>query len=226
MKILYLVHQFYPEYYTGTEKFVFNIATMMQKIGNAVKIITYSFYDDSFYDRKIGNIMLKEFTYKGIPIIAFRHKNIPEDIHIALTNDDVSEIASDIIANENPDIIHAGHVEYLQEAADLGDVLIIGLNSDNSVKRLKGKRRPINSQIDRAKVLSGLVAVDYIVIFEEDTPYKLIDHIKPDVLVKGGDWKPEEIVGSDIVLANEGSVRSLSYKEGNSTSSIINKMKE
>ena len=124
------------------------------------------------------------------------------------------------------DIIHAGHVEYLQEAADLGDVLIIGLNSDNSVKRLKGKRRPINSQIDRAKVLSGLVAVDYIVIFEEDTPYKLIDHIKPDVLVKGGDWKPEEIVGSDIVLANEGSVRSLSYKEGNSTSSIINKMKE
>ena len=124
------------------------------------------------------------------------------------------------------DIIHAGHVEYLQEAAELGDVLIIGLNSDNSVKRLKGKSRPINSQIDRAKVLSGLIAVDYIIIFEEDTPYMLIDHIKPDMLVKGGDWKPEDIVGSDIVLANEGSVRSLSYKEGNSTSSIINEMKE
>ncbi|MBC8416695.1 MAG: D-glycero-beta-D-manno-heptose 1-phosphate adenylyltransferase [Candidatus Cloacimonetes bacterium] len=124
------------------------------------------------------------------------------------------------------DIIHAGHVEYLQEAAELGDVLIIGLNSDKSVKRLKGSNRPINSQIDRAKVLSGLATVSYIVIFEDDTPYMLIDHIKPDVLVKGGDWKPKEIVGSDIVLANGGSVRSLSYKEGNSTSSIINKMKE
>ena len=99
------------------------------------------------------------------------------------------------------DIIHAGHVEYLQEAAGLGDVLIIGLNSDNSVKQLKGKNRPINSQIDRAKVLSGLETVSYIVIFEDDTPYMLIDHIKPDVLVKGGDWKPEKIVGSDIVLA-------------------------
>ena len=124
------------------------------------------------------------------------------------------------------DIIHAGHVEYLQEAAGLGDVLIIGLNSDNSVKQLKGKNRPINSQIDRAKVLSGLETVSYIVIFEDDTPYMLIDHIKPDVLVKGGDWKPEKIVGSDIVLADGGSVRSLSYKEGTSTSSIINKMKE
>ena len=124
------------------------------------------------------------------------------------------------------DIIHAGHVEYLQEAAELGDVLIIGLNSDKSVKRLKGPNRPINFQIDRAKVLSGLATVSYIVIFEGDTPYMLIDHIKPDVLVKGGDWKPKEIVGSDIVLANGGSVRSLSYKEGHSTSSIINKMKE
>ena len=124
------------------------------------------------------------------------------------------------------DIIHAGHVEYLQEAAELGDVLIIGLNSDESVKRLKGRNRPINSQIDRAKVLSGLATVSYIVIFEEDTPYMLIDHIKPDVLVKGGDWQPDEIVGADIVQANGGSVRSLSYKEGNSTSSIIEKMKE
>ena len=124
------------------------------------------------------------------------------------------------------DIIHAGHVEYLQEAAELGDILIIGLNSDKSVKRLKGPNRPINSQIDRAKVLSGFATVSYIVIFEDDTPYMLIDHIKPDVLVKGGDWKPKEIVGSDIVLANGGSIRSLSYKEGNSTSSIINKMKE
>lgn len=131
-----------------------------------------------------------------------------------------------IFTNGCFDIIHAGHVEYLQEAAELGDVLIIGLNSDNSIKQLKGKNRPINSQIDRAKVLSGLETVSYIVVFNDDTPYMLIDHIKPDVLVKGGDWQPEEIVGADIVMANGGSVRSLSYKEGYSTSSIINKMKE
>jgi D-beta-D-heptose 7-phosphate kinase/D-beta-D-heptose 1-phosphate adenosyltransferase len=146
---------------------------------------------------------------------------------IAIIVKDLKKIGKKIVfTNGCFDIIHAGHVEYLQEAAKLGDILIIGLNSDSSVKRLKGKNRPINSQIDRAKVLSGLETVSYIVIFEDDTPYKLIDHIKPDVLVKGGDWQPEMIVGADIVLANGGSVRSLSYKEGYSTSSIINKMKE
>jgi D-beta-D-heptose 7-phosphate kinase/D-beta-D-heptose 1-phosphate adenosyltransferase len=146
---------------------------------------------------------------------------------IAIIVKDLKEAGKKIVfTNGCFDIIHAGHVEYLQEAVELGDVLIIGLNSDKSVKRLKGKNRPINSQINRAKVLSGLATVNYIVIFEEDTPYMLIDHVKPDVLVKGGDWKPDEIVGADIVLANGGSVRSLSYKEGHSTSSIINKMKE
>jgi D-beta-D-heptose 7-phosphate kinase/D-beta-D-heptose 1-phosphate adenosyltransferase len=146
---------------------------------------------------------------------------------IAIIVKDLKKIGKKIVfTNGCFDIIHAGHVEYLQEAAKLGDILIIGLNSDSSVKRLKGKNRPINSQIDRAKVLSGLETVSYIVIFKDDTPYKLIDHIKPDVLVKGGDWKPDEIVGADIVLANDGSVQSLSYKEGHSTSSIINKMKE
>jgi len=146
---------------------------------------------------------------------------------IALIVKDLKDADKKIVfTNGCFDIIHVGHVEYLQEAAELGDNLIIGLNSDNSVERLKGKSRPINSQVDRAKVLSGLGNVSYIVIFEEDTPYMLIEHIKPDVLVKGGDWKPEEIVGSDIVLANGGSVQSLSYKEGHSTSSIINKMKE
>jgi len=146
---------------------------------------------------------------------------------IAIIVKDMNAVGKKIVfTNGCFDIIHAGHVEYLQEAAELGDVLIIGLNSDKSVKRLKGKSRPINSQINRAKVLSGLASVSYIVIFEEDTPYMLIDHIKPDVLVKGGDWQPDEIVGADIVQANGGSVRSLFYKEGNSTSSIIEKMKE
>ncbi len=124
------------------------------------------------------------------------------------------------------DIIHAGHILYLEEARSLGDVLVIGLNSDKSVKRLKGKDRPINSVEDRALVLSALSMVDYIVVFEEDTPYKLIKNIKPDILVKGGDWSVEDIIGADIVLATGGVVKSLSYKEGRSSSEIISKMRK
>lgn len=124
------------------------------------------------------------------------------------------------------DVLHAGHVKYLQEARNLGDVLVIGLNSDDSVKRLKGESRPVNSQTDRAMVLSALESVSYITIFTEDTPYELIKELKPDVLVKGGDWKPEDIVGSDIVLQNNGEVRSLSFVEGKSSTEIINKLKE
>ena len=124
------------------------------------------------------------------------------------------------------DIIHAGHIKYLYEASELGDILIIGLNSDASAKRLKGKNRPINSELDRATVLSSLTVIDYIIIFQEDTPYKLIKHIKPDILVKGGDWKPEEIVGSDIVMKNGGIVKSLIFKEGFSTTDLIEKIKK
>ncbi|MCK4653023.1 MAG: D-glycero-beta-D-manno-heptose 1-phosphate adenylyltransferase [Candidatus Cloacimonetes bacterium] len=124
------------------------------------------------------------------------------------------------------DIIHAGHIKYLYEASKLGDILIIGLNSDESVKKLKGKNRPINSELDRATVLKSLFMVNYVVIFQEDTPYKLIEHIKPDVLVKGGDWKPEEIVGSDIVTRNGGIVKSLTFKEGFSTTDLIEKIKK
>lgn len=124
------------------------------------------------------------------------------------------------------DIIHAGHILYLEEARSLGDVLVIGLNSDKSVKRLKGKDRPINSVEDRALVLSALSMVDYVVVFEEDTPYKLIKNIKPDILVKGGDWSVEDIIGADIVLATGGVVKSLSYKEGRSSSEIISKMRK
>ena len=124
------------------------------------------------------------------------------------------------------DIIHAGHVQYLSEARDLGDVLIIGLNSDESVQRLKGKTRPVISQTDRATVLSALESVSYIIIFDEDTPYNLIQKIKPDILVKGGDWQPKDIVGSDIVLANNGIVKSLSFKDGISTTEIIDRIKK
>jgi rfaE bifunctional protein nucleotidyltransferase chain/domain len=124
------------------------------------------------------------------------------------------------------DILHRGHVAYLNEAKSCGDVLIVGLNSDASVKRLKGETRPINNEMDRKFVLENLRAVDHVEIFTEDTPYNLINSVKPNVLVKGGDWKPEQIVGSDIVLASSGEVKSLQFVEGKSTTNIINKINE
>jgi rfaE bifunctional protein nucleotidyltransferase chain/domain len=122
------------------------------------------------------------------------------------------------------DIIHPGHISYLYESKKLGDILIIGLNSDDSVKRLKGDSRPINNQNDRAIVLSALKPVDYVVLFDEDTPYNLINAIKPDVLTKGGDYIAENIVGYDIVTHNGGEVIILNFVDGKSTTSIINKM--
>ena len=120
------------------------------------------------------------------------------------------------------DILHAGHVKYLARARELGDLLVVGLNSDASVKRLKGEARPINSQDDRACVLSGLGFVDYVVIFDEDTPLNLITKIKPDVLVKGADYKDKEVVGSDIVKE----VRLIDFVEGKSTTGIIKRIKD
>ena len=123
------------------------------------------------------------------------------------------------------DILHRGHVTYLNEAKSLGDILVLGLNSDASVKRLKGETRPVNIEEDRKFVLENLKAIDYVFIFTEDTPYELIKIIMPDVLVKGGDWKPEQIVGSDLVLANGGEVKSLNFVNGFSTTSIIERAK-
>jgi rfaE bifunctional protein nucleotidyltransferase chain/domain len=122
------------------------------------------------------------------------------------------------------DIIHAGHCFYLSEAKKLGDVLIIGMNSDYSVKSIKGENRPINNEEDRAIVLDSLKFVDFVTIFNEDTPYELIKEIKPDVLVKGGDYTPETIVGADIVQVNGGKVVVIPYLEGKSTTNIISKM--
>ncbi len=122
------------------------------------------------------------------------------------------------------DILHRGHVSYLNEAKSLGDILVLGLNSDASVKRLKGESRPINNEQDRKFVLENLKAIDYVFIFEEDTPYNLIGDIQPDTLVKGGDWKPEEIVGSDIVLKKGGEVKSLHFIDGLSTTNTIEKI--
>lgn len=144
----------------------------------------------------------------------------------AIIKDLKSQNKKIVFTNGCFDILHSGHVQYLAEAKELGDILILGLNSDSSVKRLKGKDRPINNEKERAVVLSALYTISYIVIFEDDTPYKLIKHIKPDILVKGGDWKPEDIVGSDIVNSYNGEVKSLSFIEGKSTTDIINKLKE
>lgn len=123
------------------------------------------------------------------------------------------------------DIIHEGHVRYLTEAKSLGDKLVVGINSDDSVKRLKGPNRPINKALSRAVVMAGLMSVDAVVIFEEDTPSALISTLLPDVLVKGGDWKTEEIVGSDIVMKHGGKVFSLAFHEGYSTTLIEQKIK-
>ena len=120
------------------------------------------------------------------------------------------------------DILHRGHVEYLSKASDMGDVLVVGLNTDASVKRLKGEGRPINDQKARALVLASLSFVDAVVLFDEDTPYELIKAIRPDVLVKGADYKPLEIVGYDIVTSYGGKVETVPLVEGYSTTSILN----
>ena len=122
------------------------------------------------------------------------------------------------------DILHRGHVTYLAEARKLGDLLVIGVNSDASVKRLKGPERPINNEKDRAYVLSQLKSVDFTEIFTEDTPLNLILKVKPQILVKGGDWKIDQIVGAKEVIANGGDVFSLNFVDGYSTTSIINKI--
>lgn len=123
------------------------------------------------------------------------------------------------------DLIHAGHVTYLEEAKELGDILVLGLNSDYSVKKIKGEKRPILLEKDRIKVLSALESINYIIIFDSSTPYNLIKEIKPDILVKGGDWKIEDIVGYDLVIKNNGIVRSLSLVKGVSTTDIIEKIR-
>lgn len=119
------------------------------------------------------------------------------------------------------DLIHAGHVDYLNKAKATGDVLIVGLNSDLSVKKIKGEKRPLVNQNERAFILSNLKAVDYVVIFEEETPYELINMLVPDVLVKGADWSLDKIVGSDIVLENGGKVKNIEFVSNQSTSNII-----
>ncbi len=130
------------------------------------------------------------------------------------------ENAKIVFTNGCFDLLHLGHADYLAKAKDLGDRLIIGVNTDSSVKRLKGANRPLQDEYSRLFLLASFEAVDAVVLFEEDTPYQLISRIQPDVLVKGADYKPESIVGYDIVSARGGRVETIEFVEGYSTSSI------
>lgn len=123
------------------------------------------------------------------------------------------------------DIVHRGHIEYLAKASEMGEKMVLGLNTDNSVKRLKGENRPVNDEYSRALLLASFEFIDAVILFEEDTPYDLIKHVKPDYLVKGSDYNPEEIVGYDIVKAKGGEVKTLDFVEGFSSTSIIEKIK-
>ncbi len=124
------------------------------------------------------------------------------------------------------DILHPGHIRYLYEAKRLGDILIVAVNSDDSIRRIKGEQRPIMDERARSEMLSVLPFVDFITIFDEDTPYNLIKEIRPHILVKGGDWEEDRIVGADIVRALGGRVVRIPYIEGYSTTSIIERIKE
>ncbi|MFO0150737.1 MAG: adenylyltransferase/cytidyltransferase family protein, partial [Microcystis sp.] len=121
------------------------------------------------------------------------------------------------------DILHIGHVVYLEKARAMGDVLIVGLNTDQSVKRLKGAERPLVSEADRARVLAALSSVSAVVLFDQDTPIKLIEAIKPDILVKGADYQEEEVVGADFVRSYQGQVALIPLVKDRSTTQIINK---
>lgn len=129
-----------------------------------------------------------------------------------------------IFTNGCFDLLHIGHIRYLQEARRMGDLLVVGINSDASVRRLKGPSRPVQPEQDRAEILAGLACVDYVVSFDEDTPILLIERLKPDVLVKGGDWPLDEIVGRDVVERSGGRVATVSFVKGISTSELIQRI--
>ena len=124
------------------------------------------------------------------------------------------------------DILHRGHVDYLARAASLGEVLIIGLNSDSSVQHIKGSNRPLQDEQSRALIMAAMHFVDAVVLFDEDTPYNLIKTVQPDILVKGSDYNEKEIVGYDVVMAKGGQVKTIDFIEGYSTSAIVNRIKK
>jgi rfaE bifunctional protein nucleotidyltransferase chain/domain len=145
------------------------------------------------------------------------------DAHLAYWNFKNYKI---VFTNGCFDILHRGHIEYLAQAASYGDILIIGLNTDNSVRRIKGEARPVQDEYARAITLAALQFVNAVVLFDEDTPYNLIQKVQPDILIKGSDYKPESIVGFDIVSAKGGKVVTIDFIDGYSTTKIIEKLKK
>lgn len=149
---------------------------------------------------------------------------LKRELAIVLVNELKKQGKIVVFTNGCFDILHIGHLTYLNQAKQQGDILIVGVNSDSSVKRLKGESRPINSEIDRATLLNGLKAVDYTVIFNEDTPCELLDDIKPSIHIKGGDYRKEDLPETKIVEKNGGIVKILDFVQGKSTTNIVNKI--
>lgn len=159
-------------------------------------------------------------------------RTIPRD-HEILTPGELTELRNAarrdglkvVMTNGCFDILHAGHVSYLKEAKALGDILVVAVNTDASVSRLKGPTRPVNGEEERMTVLAALHSVDWVVPFADDTPRELIARVLPDILVKGGDYRPEEIAGYEEVTAAGGEVKILCFKNGCSTTGVINRIK-
>lgn len=157
-------------------------------------------------------------------------EKIKSKIHTLSTIDEIvkkwkAQDLKIVFTNGCFDLLHYGHVHYLAEAKALGDKLIIGLNADDSVRRLKGENRPIKGEQSRKIILAALECVDIVILFSEDTPLRLVDLIRPHVIVKGGDWQAKDIVGADIVLADGGVVKSLPFVDGYSTTKLEQKIK-
>ncbi|MCE5299577.1 MAG: D-glycero-beta-D-manno-heptose 1-phosphate adenylyltransferase [Spirochaetia bacterium] len=129
-----------------------------------------------------------------------------------------------VFTNGCYDLLHGGHVRFLTKASKMGDVLLLALNSDASVRRLKGPKRPVTPQSERAELMSALEPVDLVTVFNEDDPYNIIKQVAPDVLVKGGDWPPDKIIGADVVKAHGGKVMNIKYEKGKSTTNLIGKI--
>jgi len=162
--------------------------------------------------------MSQQITFA--PIFTFRNPHEREKLHLWRKSMQ-TEHKKLVFTNGVFDILHHGHVSYLKEARNLGDALIIGVNADSSVRRLKGDKRPLQVEGDRAHILASLKSTDCVVIFDDDTPLSLIEFVIPDILVKGADWNVENIAGKDVVEKNGGKVMTLNFIEGRSTTGVV-----
>ena len=193
-----------------------------------------SIYDAAVYSNRVARNVISKFGSRSISSLEFdnilknnnkvsfsKFINITEMKKIEKTLH--SRNKKIVMTNGCFDVIHSGHVHFLKKAKSLGDFLIVAINSDSSVKQNKGINRPINKLNDRISVLSSMIFVDYIIVFDEKTPLKIYNYFKPDILVKGGDYKLEQIVGNKEVIKNKGKVILIPYKKGYSSSNIIKK---